>query len=187
MPRVTDSQLFRMPCTLTAGTTVKYRRTLAAYPASEGWTLAAHLAGSSTAHVDATTDGDDFLVTFSTSETTGWKAGAYRFEERVAKAGEVYVTDRQFVTVEPDLAAASDADLQSWAEKTLEVLEASMQAGASADVLRYQVAGRALEHYSLQERMALRNQLRAEIRALKSGGRGLRPVLAYFTGTGLKS
>jgi hypothetical protein len=61
--------LSALPDRFNAGTTVKYSRTFADYPASDGWTLALHISGGAYFSIAATVSGTTFAVTIPASKT----------------------------------------------------------------------------------------------------------------------
>src|SRR5690348_5616749 len=121
-----STELTALPATIDAGTTVRYTRTLGAYPASAGWTLKLYLAGASVVNVDGVPDGDNFIVTIPAGTTATLLKGTYAWTERVTKSGEIYDAAAGTVLVRPNVATASAGDFQSWAEKTLPIVEAAI-------------------------------------------------------------
>jgi len=180
---MTAPVLIEMPPSFASGETVTYERLFSDYSPADGWSLTAYLAGASVESATATVSGNKFIVTFAATDTAPLTAGNYQWEERVSKTTTVIVVARGRVEVLPNIAAAVTGDMQAWAEATLAAVEARLKGNASTDVLRYQIAGRSLEHYSLDELMRFRNQLRSEIRSVRAGGRFSTPVLIKFTGT----
>ena len=61
--------LSALPDRFNAGTTVKYERTFADYPANDGWTMALHLSGGAYFSTAATASGAAFKVTIAASKT----------------------------------------------------------------------------------------------------------------------
>lgn len=173
-----------LPDRITAGTTVAYTRTLADYPASDGWTMTLYIAGEKVLKVPASAAGDDHVVLIAPSKSTLLKPGSYRYVERVEKAGDAYDATTGMVVVDPDLANAQDGDLQSKDEQLLKVLE-DVIAGNLADgaIASYQIGGRAVSKIPMNELIALRNSLRATVVAGQTG-RPSRKVLFTFPPTG---
>lgn len=173
-----------LPDRITAGTTVAYTRTLADYPAGDGWTLTLYIAGEKVLKVAATASGDDFVVLLAASKTGLLKPGSYRYVERVEKAGDVFDAAAGMLVVDADLANAQDGDLQSKDERLLQVLE-DVIAGNLADgaIASYQIGGRAVSKIPMNELVALRNSLRATVAAGQTG-RPSRKVLFTFPPAG---
>lgn len=150
------------PAVLQAGDTIKWRRTLPGYPASEGWVLAYRLINSA-ARIDITAaaDGDDHAVTVLAATSAAWAAGDYTWTAFVTKAGERYTVGSGRATVRPDLAAMpAGFDARSTARKALDDLRAALAAWISTNghVQEYEVAGRRVRFASaddLRVRIAL--------------------------------
>ena len=116
--------LTALPETIAAGTTVAYTKTVADYPATDGWTLTLEIAGEKLLSVEADANGGDYDVTISAEQSATLTAGTYYFAEKVEKAGEVHRVGSGRVTVEPNLATALAGDLQSPNERMLKALNA---------------------------------------------------------------
>ncbi len=185
-----------MPASFAAGTTLKYRRAYADFPASQGWTLTLYLTEGKALAVNskaAVADGDAFLFTIPATgvglTTDDIAPGVYTWVELASKAGEVYPCPggRGVVTVDPNPTTDTAGANQQWIEKVLELVEARI-AGRTvdgADVESYQIAGRALTKIPFRELMGIRNILRSQLRALRAGGKFTREVLIKFTGAGM--
>ena len=158
--------LVALPDRFSAGTAVVYRRSLADYPASEACTLSLFLAGPAAASFDAVADGDDFVVTLPADETAPLPAGDYLWEERAAIAdGDPVWVAGGSVTVDPDLAAATGASLQSAEEIELGAVRARILEITTSGVQSYQQGGDAVGHPELpalyaRERELLRRRSR---------------------------
>jgi hypothetical protein len=166
--------LTAMPATITAGATVKYTAQVPDYPASSGWVFDLYLAGASiTDAVRATTsaNGRDYDVVLPAATTQRLISGAYTYEERVSKAGEVYVVGAATIAVKANIAAAKAGDMQTWEERTLVVVEAVLAGRITADVQAYQISGRAVTKIPVMELRAMRAELVAAVRQQKRGSR----------------
>ena len=173
-------QLTALPDVIDAGTTVTYTRTLGDFPASAGWTLTLYLAGASIANAAGTPSGDNFIVTIPAGTTANLVAGTYHWVERVTKAGQVFDAASGTVVVRPNLATATAGDFQSWAEKTLPIVEAAIAGQLDEGMAEYQIHSRAVKLIPLEELMKLRAQLTAAL-AQKRTGRFTTPVAMRFT------
>lgn len=169
-----------IPESFTAGTTLKLRRTHSSYPASDGWTMQFYLAGAQVATVAGVAAGDSFDVTLPAATTAPLPPGMYRWVERVSKAGETYDAATGLVTLNRNLAAAGAGDAQSWEEKAVVVLQASISGTLEDGMSGYQIAGRSVQTIPLEEQMKLLAQLTALIRRRRSGGRIGRQHLINF-------
>jgi hypothetical protein len=145
------------PAVFTAGDTLKFTRSLAAYPASAGWVLSYTLVNA-TAKISfsASASGDDHLVNVAVSTTTGWAAGAYSWVSRVTLAGEVYTVSNGTITILPNLAAVGVTayDGRSDARIILDSLLAAYKAhsvAGSAHIGEYEIAGRRMKYRNAAE------------------------------------
>lgn len=179
-------ELANIPDQFAAGTTVCYRRRLADFPASAGWTIKLHLAGASVLTKTAATDGDDFVVTIDATDTDGdFMAGLYKWVERVSNAGgEVYEVGRGSVTVLPNLAEASEGSEQEWIERAIAMLRAHIEGRLPAGMESYQIAGRVVAKMPIKEAVGLLSSLESRLASLQNPGFVTRPVLVSFTGPG---
>ena len=179
-------ELENLPDQFAAGTTVCYRRRLADFPASAGWTLKLHLAGASVLAVTADLDGDDYVVTIAADDTGGdFAPGLYKWVERVSNAGgEVYEVGRGTVTVLPDLAEATEGSEQEWIERAIAMLRAHIEGRLPAGMESYQIAGRVVAKMPIKEAVSLLSSLESRLAGLQSTGPFTRPVLVSFTGPG---
>lgn len=176
--------LSAMPESFAAGTTVKLRRTHELYPASDGWGLILYVTGAQVVNAVAVAAGDSFDITLSAAATGALSPGTYAWTERVIKAGEVADAASGFVTVTRNLAAAGPGDAQSFAEKTLPLVRAAIEAIVTGRMASYQVPGRGAEYLNLDELRKLEGELVADIRRARSGGRIGRQHLIDFRRAG---
>ena len=136
--------LTEMPESFAAGTTVEYTRSLADFPANDGWTLKVYLRGDGTANATVTPSGADYLVEFPAATTAPLAAGPYEWFEEATKSGKVKSAGSGSVIVTPNIAAAGAGDLLSDAEKTLAALRAKRDGRLTADQEMIQVDNMAI-------------------------------------------
>lgn len=171
------------PARVRAGDTVTWRKTLAEYPPSAGWTL--YYRGiSATAKFDitATNDADTHLVSVPKATTDDWVADDYTLIAWVASATERVSLPGGRITVLPDLAAVTAAgyDSRTQAKKMLDAIDAALQSLSSGErlaVVEAEVAGRRLK-YNITGLMTLRNLYAAQVRGEEAAERaalGLAP------------
>lgn len=170
-----------IPHEVRAGDTVRWRRELADYPASDGWILAYTLVGSaSVKSISATADGDAFSVAIPAATSAAWEPGAYRVQETVTKGAERYTLCTVTLRVLQNLAAlTAGADLRTHARKVLDAIEAWLESKAPT-ASSIEIAGRKISNYPLPELLALRDRYRAEVRREEAGsssGRGSRLLM----------
>jgi hypothetical protein len=156
------------PAELRAGDTVKWRKALTDYPASDGWVLSYRFINASNKYdVTAAADGDTHLLTIPAATSSAYVAGDYQFVSAVTKAGERFTVGDGVIKILPDLAAKpAGFDIRSTAKKTLELVNAALLAhGSKAWTQEYQVAGRTIKFTSPSEFMKFRSQLQMEVTA----------------------
>lgn len=161
-----------IPSTIRAGDTLSWTESLPDYPAGDGWTLAINLAkyGDPTITITASTSGDSYAVSATAATTKGWVPGIYAWQAYVYKLGgapsaisEKYTIEHGQLTVLPDITQATSAtDLRSDCKKTLDAIEALLIGKATADVLSYSVAGRAIAKMAPTELLKWRDVCRVE-------------------------
>lgn len=158
------------PTSLAAGDTAKWKRSLADYPASAGWTLTYTLV-SATARITfaAQADGDDHLVAVPAVTTAGWAAATYTWRAQASKAGEVYTVGSGTITIEPAFTAATDA--RTHARRVLDAIEAVIEGRATSDVEEYQIAGRQLRYIPITELLALRDKYADSVKREEAAAR----------------
>lgn len=159
------------PERFTAGDTVSFTLSLGDYPASAGWALSFHVKGVRGLNVNATPQGDSFLVTLPAASTAMLPAGAYQWATVVKRDLERYTVREGALVVDPDVASATDGALQPHAEKALAMIEAVLEGRLTADVQSYQLAGRLLTKIPILELKQLRREYRAELWRKRNRGR----------------
>lgn len=175
------------PTSLLAGDTAKWLKTVADYPASEGWALSYTLVSAATRITfNATASGDDYLVNVIASTTAGWAPGAYEWRAQVSKAGEVFTVATGSIAVQPSFGSAVDG--RSHARKALANIEAYLENAGNLSAAMYEIAGRKLQRINLPELLALRDKYKGEVAredAAANIARGLpdkRRVMVRFGG-----
>jgi hypothetical protein len=158
------------PARVRAGDTVTWRKTLADYPASDGWTLYYRFINA-TAKVDitATADGEAHLVSVAKATTDDWVAGSYATVAWVANGTERVTVGQGRITIDPDLAAVAAAgyDSRSQARKMLDNIDAallSLSSGERLAVIEAELAGRRLK-YDFTGLQKLRNLYASQVQA----------------------
>lgn len=172
-----------IPKSTTAGTTLALSLALTAYPAPD-WSATLILRGAQS--IDLTSQPDGKLHTFTTAAdvTASWKPGDYWYSLRVTDGTEVYEVETGTLTVDPDLAAVSEFDGRTHAERTLQAIEAVIEGRASKDQDSYRINNRELRRTPISQLLKLRDVYRQEVRRLRASRRGKdtlgRQVLARF-------
>lgn len=179
---MSHTNLTALPAQLPAGTTVKYTRAHADFPADQGWGLTLYLAGVKLASFAGTPTGASFAFTLDAATTATLAAGLYHWEERASKAGEEYIADSGEVEVLANIKAAEAGDFQDQDEKDLAAIEAVLHGRITADVQSYQIHGRAVVKIPVLELEKLRAGIKARVESKRRGGK-LGPTLRMsFTG-----
>lgn len=165
----------RIPAELRAGDTITWRRTLADYPASDGWELRCTLVGPGAVYnLVAVPDGDDHVFTASAAVSAAWTPAGYQALETAHKSGERYTLGSVRVVVLQDLATASvGTDTRSHARKVLDSLNAWLESKAPT-AGEVQIADRRIRNYDLGDLLALRDRYAAIVKredAAANGGR----------------
>lgn len=155
---------------LILGSTLNYVTTVAGYSASDGWVLKFRLipraSGSaiSITCIADTADPSAHRAQVSAGTTATWTAGIYSWASWVELGSEKYDVATGVITLVADPRTASAPyDLRSDAQVALDNVRATIRGKASADVLRYQIAGRSLERYAMSELIALESKLATEV------------------------
>lgn len=173
---------------IVAGFTLEFSTTAPDYPASEGWVLKYRLApraAGAVINLQATADGDNFLVQVSAATTSGWPAGSYTYEAYVEKGSEAYPLERGPVQIVAPLAGGQDNRLH--VEKVIEAIEAVIENRASLDQEEVAINGRSLKRTPIEQLIVLRNKYRSELQSMQAaeklangitgGGRRIQMVL----------
>lgn len=152
------------PASINAGDTAKWLKSLADYPASEGWALGYALvnAGARITFA-AAAQGDDHLVNVAPATTTGWAAGDYSYRATATKAAEVYTVGTGRITIAPAFAAVQET--RSQARRMLDAINATIEGRATSATAEYEIAGRKLKYIPMPELISLRNTLRRDVAA----------------------
>ncbi|HWT00204.1 MAG TPA: hypothetical protein VN256_08150 [Pyrinomonadaceae bacterium] len=175
------------PTEITAGSTLKWVKSLLDYPASEGYVLKYYFRGAGTGFdATATADGDDFEVNVPTATTAQMAAGTYYWQAEVSLSGEKFIVDTGEVKVKASLAAtaAGDAfDGRSEAKKILDAIDAMLKGKATLDQQEYSIGNRALKRIPIPDLLSLRKhyaQLVARERRVAKGAPLLKSINARF-------
>jgi hypothetical protein len=151
------------PVSLIAGDTAKWLKTLADYPATDGWVLTYTLINAaSKITITASASGSDHLVNVAAATTTGWAAGAYSWRSRVSLGAEVYTVGSGTITVQASFGAAT-LENRSFAAKALENIEAYLLNTNNLSASMYEIAGRKLQRFPIEDLLAMRDKYRGEV------------------------
>lgn len=167
MPGMSTSE----PTSICAGNSARWTTSLAAFPASAGWSLAYRLiprAGGSAHSFAASAEGDDFVVSLSVSATSLFQAGEYTlvgYVERGAdQALERVTVHTSTLTVLPDLTTVAALDGRSPAQQIVEAIDAwlSGRAGWAGEKT---VGDRSIKDHPLPDLIKLRDYYAQQARS----------------------
>lgn len=152
------------PTTIRAGDLVSWSKSLADYPANDGWTLVYTLInGSTKLTINASASGADHLVSVAAVTSAAYTAGSYSWMARVTKGAEIYTVDTGSMQILPNLAALTTFDGRSHAKVMVEAIEAAIQGRASSVQLRMAINNRSIEYLSPTELIKWLSFYRAEV------------------------
>lgn len=156
------------PASIRAGDTLSWRRSLADYPAGDGWVLSYTLINAThKITITGTAEGNDHVITVAAATSSGYTAGYYDYFAHVAKGTERYSVGSGRMQVLPNLATATTYDVRSHARKMLDAVEALLEKRATAEqigVLKAAYADRSTE-FEHAELLKIRDRYRAEVAA----------------------
>lgn len=162
------ADLTAVPTTLLAGDSYTLTLTTPDYPASAGWTLTFAVAGPSVDTWTSAASGDAHVITLPAADTAALLPGGYQSTLRASKGATVTTITRGTCAVEADVVTAAVGALETWAEKTLAIIEAVLANTATDAMKMYMIGGRQVMTHTLPELMALRAQLRTEVQMTKT-------------------
>lgn len=158
-----------LAASLIAGDTWDWTKSDSNYPASV-WSVTYQFENSTGAFsVTGTANGEDHSFSIDASTTATYRAGKYRWHARATSGATVKTFAAGWLTVEADIAAAGNMDVRSWAQRTLDAVEATLEGRATRDQMSMSIAGRSMSRIPLAELMQLRDRLRAEVRIEEQG------------------
>jgi hypothetical protein len=156
-----------VPAALTAGDTWQWMRSLADYPAGT-WTLTYYFENAyQKFSVAGVASGTDHSFTIAAATTAAYNPGRYKVRAQVVSGTTKYTLpdEEGWLDVERNPASSTAADPRSWARRTLDAIEATIEGRATQDQLAMSVAGRSISRIPPSELMDWRDRLRAEVRA----------------------
>jgi hypothetical protein len=170
-----------MPSSIVAGTTTKVLLSFSDFPPPT-WTADLYIAGEVTpAKITGAQSGNSFLFTIDATTSALLKPGNYSWRVTATSGAEVYSADAGTVNVERNIAAASAGDFQTWAAKTLPIVEAAIEGRLTADIESYSIAGRAVSKIPMKELLSYRASLQSIVQQEQTPGSFVRNVSVSFT------
>ena len=168
------------PTRITAGDTITWLKSLADYPATDGWVLAYTLINAAAKiTITATASGADHLVSVSAATSTGYAAGTYSWQATVTLGGVRHTLATGSIVIAANMAAATLLDGRTSARKALDAVNALLETyGSKAYMQAYEINGRSQKFHTPGEFLAFRSQLQAEVAREENAARiaaGLAP------------
>jgi len=168
---MTDTLPTHEPGQFRKGDTVKWTKAAIAYGVQrkpgDGWTLTYTFSTLNfSATVTSTTDdGGSFAVTIADTVSAGWSAGAYAWQAKVSDGSETFTVDQGATDVLADFIEDDGRghEARSFAQRTLDALEAVLARKATRDQLTYSIGDRALSRMSWEELLTARDRFRIEV------------------------
>lgn len=157
------------PPSIVAGDSASWRVTLPEYPAGD-WTLRYSLINANALHtIEASADGDEYLVTLAPATTAGWAPGRYEVTAYVESATERHTLGHGHIQIQPN-PVSGPRDTRSHARKVLDAIESFLETG---DIMagQVQIADRRIANIPIPDLLSLRDRYRAEVKREESGGK----------------
>lgn len=159
------TQATKEPESFVAGDTVKWKKCLASYKASDGWQLAYAIVGASAININASADGDDHLVTITAASSGAYAAGTYKWIATVTKDDERYTVGEGYFDIKPNLANATTyTDDVLRLKKDIAAIDAFL--GKNFKYASYSINGRTLTNYGMADLFTLRDRLQRQLNSL---------------------
>jgi hypothetical protein len=145
--------LTALPTAIIAGDSYDITLSVAAYPASAGWSVRLSLAGPDTLDKASSPVGDAHRFVLTTTDTAALTAGLYRLRLRAEKdagaTAETYHTGT--LPVEQDIGVAAPGELQSYAERMLAICKLARESVLAGESKMFMIDGRQMMFHSLAE------------------------------------
>jgi hypothetical protein len=108
-------------------------------------------------------DSDAFTFSVPASATSGWTAGQYTYIIYVTKDTDRFRVETGTVNVIRDYVSMDSYENRSWAERTLNAVNATLEGRASSDINSMTHRGRQISKMPIPELLQLRSQLIKEV------------------------
>ncbi len=155
------------PLVFTAGETVKWSKSFADYPASEG-TLAYYFVNSTDNFQQSTStaDGDTFDLVITAADSGTIASGSYAWQARYTETAtsEETVLVSGTVVVKPEFGVA-DYDYRSTAQTSLDAINVVIEGLAALDTDSLSIRDRSKVAKDLTSALVQRDKLKAEVRS----------------------
>lgn len=159
----------QIPSELVAGDSWSWTRELPDYPAPT-WTATVYFESThGNFNAPATASGMAHAFSILAATTGTKKAGDYRWSVRVTDGSEVVTAESGWVKVLANPAASGTSDPRSWARRTLEAVEATLEGRATDGQLAHTIKDRSVSRIPVPELMQIRDRLRQEVKTEEAG------------------
>jgi hypothetical protein len=149
------------PDYIVAGDSPQWTRTFPDYP-STTWTLSYVLINATNKYTfNATSSGNDYLVTLSGTTTAAWATGNYQWQAYVTSGSSRYTVASGLLEVKPNFATSSNVDIRTHAKKVLDAIEAVIEGRASKDQQEYTIGNRSLKLMPIADLIKFRDKYRS--------------------------
>lgn len=147
----------KLPATILAGDSISWRIADAAYPASQGWTLT-YLLRNNDDEIDltSTADGDTHVITQTADKTEEFTAGTYAYRAQYRNGDKAITVAQGSVIVAPSFGSVLE---RGKAQEAYDNILAMLSGKASGAVYEYEIRGRRLKYYTLDELLRLKKEL----------------------------
>ncbi|GAA4419905.1 hypothetical protein [Acidovorax lacteus] len=158
-----------IPQQVNAADSLGFTLSLAAYPASAGWSLEISVANAAQRYTfTSSASGDQHAVVVPSATTAGWAPGAYTITVRAKRGSgpaiEQTTLGAQAFRVLPDPFAAP-VDGRSFARRALDAIEAVIEQRATRSDLELTINGRTVKHMAPADLERLRSIYKREVAA----------------------
>ena len=169
------------PKNITQGITYKWSVSLNDYPSSS-WTLVyTSISPHDKQVINASADGDDYLMTLSMADSSNFKAGRYDYQAMVTNGSERYVVEKGEICIDQDFSMLNSFDGRSDLRKIVDSIDAYLLGNATKEEQKVRFNDREIWKHSRLELKQLREGLKIELQAEEKAA-----ALANGTNTGTR-
>ena len=155
------------PNIIIAGDSISWTKSITKYPATI-YKLTYYFRGVGSFDIEATANGNDYLVSINPTTSGAYSAGLYSWESKISKisGGEVYTIASGKTLVKASLTTQSIGyDPRTYNEKLLDAITSLLDNTASkADVLSFSIGGRSISKMDYSELLKLQSKLKWKVK-----------------------
>jgi hypothetical protein len=153
----------REPVQITAGDTVSFTKSLANYPASQGWNLKYVLNGGADPIIfTSIASGDDHVILVPAATTAQWLPADYEltgFAENAGVRNAIYIAR---LTVSINVESTDPGETRTHAQRMVISLEAQLEKMAQDDIIDSSVEGTQIRREARKEIYTMRKKYQRE-------------------------